>query len=467
MSRLAEELRGIPIFSDLSEDDLLWLASRMSETSLRPAEVYQREGDAADRMIVVLEGELHGRTEAAGADGPAFVVRAGQVTGLLPYSRMARFPSTVRAVAPSRVASLPAAHFREMLDRMPALGPRLVGLMADRIRATTRMSEQRERLAALGKLSAGLAHELNNPASAARRAATGLREAVLALRSANVRLDEQPFTTAQRAFLARLERDEAEACGASAPLDSLERSDREEEIRAWLDARGVAHQPELPGNLADAGVTPATLEQVAAQFPAEALGDVLVRLSATFTIVRLAGEIETGTARIAELVRAIKEYSHMDQAPEQEVDVHQGLESTLVMLRHRLKNGVQVARDYDRSLPRICGHPGELNQVWTNLIDNAIQAMKGEGILRVRTAPEPGWVLVEIGDNGPGIPPEVQSRLFEPFFTTKPHGEGTGLGLDTVYRIVTAHRGTVCFESEPGDTRFQVRLPAPQKGANP
>ena len=204
------------------------------------------------------------------------------------------------------------------------------------------------------------------------------------------------------------------------------------------------------------------LESLAERFEREVLPDVITRLTASFTLTRLAGEIEHSTARMSELVRAVKEYSYMDQMAEQEIDIHTGIENTLIMLRHRLRQGVTVTRSYDRSLPRICAFGSELNQVWTNLIDNALDAMGEKGELRIRTARELDFALVEIGDNGPGIPADVKARLFEPFFTTKPVGQGTGLGLDMAHRIVQKHRGAIQVESQPGDTRFQIRLPIPK-----
>jgi signal transduction histidine kinase len=242
-------------------------------------------------------------------------------------------------------------------------------------------------------------------------------------------------------------------------LDSLDRSDREEDIGTWLEDQGIENARLLAPGLVDAGCDLEVLRQLAERFDGPTLTDVVTRLTAVFTINRLVEQIVSGTSRIGELVRAIKQYSYMDQAPEQEIDIHEGLENTLIMFHHRLKYGIQVVRQYDRSIPRICAHGGELNQVWTNLIDNAIDAMNGHGELLVRTAAEFGRALVEIQDNGPGIPPEIQDRIFEPFFTTKPVGEGTGLGLDTVYRIMQQHHGEVRVNSQPGKTSFQIRLP--------
>ena len=454
---LAGELRHISIFADLSDQDLGWLASQMTLIELAPGEIFLREGSPADRLFVILEGELRGERPSDGSEQRVYVTRAGQVTGMLPFSRLTQFPSTMRAVGHARVASLPANRFPEMLQRIPLLAPRLVGLLSDRVRETTRNEQHQEKMAALGKLSAGLAHELNNPAAAARRAAESLREAINTLREANSRLDRRSLTVEQRLSLSGLEAEIVEQ--PDTVLDPLERGDREDEIAGWLENHGVRQAAQLATNLVDAGFEHSCLEQIASAFPPDAIDDVLTRVSASLLVGRLANEIEHSTGRISDLVQAIKEYSHMDQMPQQEVDIHQGLENTLLILRNRLKQGISIARDYDRTLPKVCARPGELNQVWTNLVNNAIDAMSGKGELRIRTARELDKVLVEIGDSGPGIPPEIQKRIFEPFFTTKGVGEGLGLGLDTVYRIVRNHHGDIRFDSRPTDTRFQVRLP--------
>jgi signal transduction histidine kinase len=333
-----------------------------------------------------------------------------------------------------------------------------VGVLADRIRETTKADQQQEKLTALGKLSAGIAHELNNPASAVRNAAVSLQETVRALRTAGLHLDQRDLSPEDRTFLAQIE------CTWSkdhppVALDSLERSDREESIGDWLEDHQVVNARQLAPDLVDAGCDIETLRSLSARFDGDTLADAITRLTASFTLNRLVEQIERGTTRISDLVRAVKQYSYMDQSPEQELDVHEGLENTLIMLHYRLKHGIEVIREYDRSIPRICARGSELNQVWTNLIDNAIDAMGSRGELLVRTAAEFGAILVEIRDNGPGIPLEIRDRVFEPFFTTKAVGEGTGLGLDTVYRIVQQHRGQVRVESQPGRTSFQVRLP--------
>jgi signal transduction histidine kinase len=458
-------LREISVFADLAEEDLEWLTSRMTVRHLVPGDILVEEGTPADRLFVTLHGEFRGHTERAADDGRTYTIRTGMVSGMLPYSRLTHFPLTVRALVPGTVAELPVSHFPEMLRRIPVLGERLVGVMADRIRETTKADQQRDKLIALGKLSAGLAHELNNPAAAVRRAAVTLKEAVRKLRTASLHLEKRDVPAEDRIFLARLECDWLKEHPPQA-MDSLARSDREEQLGDWLDRRNVPEAWNVAADLVDAGCDLGTLEKLGERFQGDALAEAVTRLAASSTITRLVDEVESGTSRMGELVRAIKEYSYMDQMPEQEIDVHTGLENTLIMLKYRLKHGVDVIRDYDRSIPKICAYGSELNQVWTNLIENAIDAMKGKGTLRMRTAAEIGQALVEITDSGSGIPPNIRDRIFEPFFTTKPVGEGTGLGLDAVYRIVRKHRGDIRVDSKPGETRFQVRLPfSKSKGA--
>jgi signal transduction histidine kinase len=329
--------------------------------------------------------------------------------------------------------------------------------MADRIRETTRIEQQRDRLAALGKLSAGLAHELNNPASAAKRATSQLRELLKKIKNASLELGRRDLTQAQRAEIEKLEtsfiqRDEP-------PPDPLTASDLEERVDSLLRSHGQNDLWQLAADLAKKNIKPEALESLFAALDAGTARAALVRIAASVEIANLLNEIESSTSRISDLVGAIKEYTHMDQAPVQNVDIVKSLESTLTILNHKLKRGITVQRDY-RPTPLLVNSFGsELNQVWTNIIDNAIDAMGGKGELRVRTYRNDRCVVVEIGDNGPGISPEVKSHIFEPFFTTKGVGEGTGLGLDTVQRIVKKHRGSVQVTSEPGDTCFQVWLP--------
>ena len=460
---LIDDLRKIEVFADLSPDQLSWLAEKFEERRFQPGEVMAREGEPLDYLIVVLEGEMQIQ-RGSGGDELIFRGFAGQVTGLLPYSRLTHYGGTSRAVLPTRIVGLHRSLFPEMLQRMPLLGQRLVSIMADRIRETTRIETQRDKLMALGKLSAGLAHELNNPAAAVQRATASLREALETVRDASIRLARHALSQEQREIITRFER-EAGQYAPTIPADPLTQSDREERITAWLEGRKTPEAWKIAPALTDMGVDIPKLESLASKVGDVVLCDALIRIASLLTIARLISEIEISTKRISHLVHAIKEYSYMDKAAMQNVDLHQGLENTLTILHHRLKGGINVVREYDENLPRICAYGGELNQIWTNLISNAIEAMQGKGELRVRTARELDRVLVEIGDNGPGIPPAVLPHIFEPFFTTKGVGEGTGLGLDTVCRIIRNHHGEIRVSSHPGDTRFQVYIPVTQPKA--
>jgi signal transduction histidine kinase len=340
---------------------------------------------------------------------------------------------------------------------MPELAKRLVGLMSDRIRETTRIEQQRERLAGLGKLSAGLAHELNNPASAAKRATSQLRKILKKIKDASLELGRRDLTPAQKAEIEKLEA--AFTAHDEPPLDVLAVSDLEEQVDSLLRSHGQNDLWQLAADLARKNVKPEVLESLFAALDAGTARAALVRIAASVEIGNLLNEIESSTSRISDLVGAIKEYTYMDQSPVQNVDIVKSLETTLTILNHKLKRGVEVQRDY-QPIPFLVNSFGsELNQVWTNIIDNAIDAMGGKGSLRVRTYQDDGCVVVEIGDSGPGISPEIEPHIFEPFFTTKGVGQGTGLGLDTVQRIVKKHRGNIQVDSKPGDTRFQVWLP--------
>jgi signal transduction histidine kinase len=455
IKRIAGEIKTFEVFGGIADAELEWFVEQSTEAHYAPGEVILNEGEAAEIMIVVLQGEFTGRVESAGPDGPVFHIKSGAVTGRLPYSRMKRFTVTTRADTDLRILRFPVTMFPEMLRRMPVLGERLVGMLTDRVREFTRLEQQRDKLAALGKLSAGLAHELNNPASAAVRSA----EALLACLERLRQLEKDPYLND-----ANCEQISAAEDGVRRELrpasfkDELERSDREESLGTWLAANGVKDPWKLTPMLVEANLERGHLERLAAAsgraFPSE-----LVRFATMLEMEKIAQQIGHSTKRISSLVRAIKEYSYMDQSPVQEVDIVSGIENTLTILEHKLRKGITVQREYAQTLPRVLANGSELNQIWTNLIDNASDAMKNKGTLTVRAASDNGYVLVEIGDDGPGIPKEAQSHIFEQFFTTKPVGQGTGLGLDTVRRIVRKLNGTVSFTSVPGDTRFQVRIP--------
>ena len=450
------ELLRAPAFAGLPDDQIAWFISQSQEVHLKAGEIYSREGDPADAMFVILEGEFQWRGEFNG-ETFVFAQKPGDVTGLLPFSRMTNYTVTGRALSDGRILKFPASLFQDLVQKMPELAKRLVGLMSDRIREATRFEQQRDRLASLGKLSAGLAHELNNPASAAKRATTQLRDILKKIKNASLELGRRDLTPAQKAEIERMEA--AFTQPEVVPPDALTMSDLEDQIDSLLRSHGQNDLWMLAAALARRNIKPEALESLFASLEADTARAALVRIAASVEVASLLHEIESSTSRISDLVHAIKEYTYMDQAAVQNVDVVKSLENTLTILNHKLKQGVTVQRDYQRVPLLVNSFGSELNQVWTNIIDNAIDAMHGKGELRVRTYRDDGFVVVEIGDNGPGISREVQPHIFEPFFTTKGVGEGTGLGLDTVQRIVKKHRGSVQVTSKPGNTCFQVWLP--------
>ena len=450
------ELLEAPAFAGLPDDQIAWFISQSEELLFKAGDYYSRQGDPANAMFVILGGEVEIRGEFGG-EAILFGLNKGDVTGVLPFSRMKQFTVSGRAVTDARVLRFPAAMFPDLVQKMPELAQRLVGLMSDRIRETTRIEQQRDRLAGLGKLSAGLAHELNNPASAAKRATSQLRDILKKIKAASVELGRRSLTAEQRAEIERMEAAFTQQDGP--PPDPLTASDLEEQIDSLLRSHGQSDLWQLAADLAKKNVKPEMLESLFAALEPDTARAALVRIAASVEIANLLNEIESSASRISDLVCAIKEYTYMDQAPVQNVDIVKSLETTLTILNHKIKRGITVQRDYQRIPLLVNSFGSELNQVWTNIIDNAIDAMTGKGELRVRTYREDNCVVVEIGDNGPGISPEVKAHIFEPFFTTKGVRQGTGLGLDTVQRIVKKHRGNIQVTSKPGDTRFQVFLP--------
>jgi signal transduction histidine kinase len=456
MAEVRELLLKSPVFQDLPPDQIDWFLGQSQEVELPAGTFYARQGDPADSMFVLLEGEFQWRGEFS---GETFVrdLHPGEVSGVLPFSRMKNYSLGARATSEARLLRFPKSLFPELVHRMPELATRLVGLMSDRIREVTRFEQQRDRLAALGKLSAGLAHELNNPASAAKRASSQLRELLVRVRDASHELGRRQLTEAQREEIEKLESSFTQT--DTHALNPLVIADLEDQLDSLLRSHGQNDLWQLAADLARRNFQPEALEHLFEMLDADSARAALVRISASVEIAGLLNEIESSTSRISDLVKAIKEYTFMDQAPVQNVDIVKTLENTLTILNHKLKKGVEVERDYQKVPLLVNSFGSELSQVWTNIIDNAIDAMGGSGKLRVRTYRQDECVVVEITDNGPGIPPEVEPRIFEPFFTTKGVGEGTGLGLDTVQRIVKKHRGSIQVHSKPGDTRFQVWLP--------
>src|ERR1700688_3692567 len=398
------ELLRFPVFADLPDDQLAWFISQSQEMNLKAGDVYARQGDPADAMFVMLEGHFQAWGERRG-EAFAFDVEPGDVAGILPFSRMKQFTVSGRADTDSRAVRFPAALFPDLVQKMPELAKRLVGLMSDRIRETTRFEQQRDRLASLGKLSAGLAHELNNPASAAKRATSQLRDILKKIKSASQELGRRDLTPAQKAEIEKLEASFTQQ--DVIPPDALTISDLEDQIDSLLRSHGQNDLWQLAADLARRNIKPEVLESLFANLDGDTARAALVRIAASGEVAGLLNEIESSTSRISDLVGAIKEYTHMDQAPVQNVDIVKSLETTLTILNFKLKQGVVVQRDYLRVPLLVNSFGSELNQVWTNIIDNAIDAMHGEGELRIRTYRDDSCAVVEIADNGPGMSSEL------------------------------------------------------------
>ena len=450
------DLRRVAAFSDLPDDQIEWFLSHVQEVILHAGETFVRQGDPPDWLFIFLEGRFQWSGEFGG-DSVSIPANAGDVNGVFPFSRMKQFTVTGRALTDGRLVKFPAALFSELIHRMPELTTRLVAMMSDRIREGTRIEQQRDRLVSLGKLSAGLAHELNNPASAAKRAADQMRYTLTRMRRANFELWRRPLDDSDKARI-----EEAEALllqSGPAQLDGMALSDLEEELDLILRSHGHADSWEISAALAKCNIAPDTLTSLLTHLDSSVARPALVRITAAAQLSGLLTAVESCTARISKLVQTVKEYTSMDQAPVQNVDVARSLETTLDTLANGLQCGITIQRAYEQ-VPLLVNVAGtQLNQVWTNIIENAIDAMPGGGVLRVRTFRENDCVVVEIGDSGPGIPAEVMPHIFDPFFTTKGVGEGTGLGLNTVQTIVRKLGGNIQVSSKPGDTRFQVRLP--------
>ncbi|MGB6133890.1 MAG: ATP-binding protein [Acidobacteriaceae bacterium] len=448
-------LRRVSALHGLTDGELEWLATNCEEVSAAAGAPLFREGDPATKMTILLSGEIHVRRSQGGL--ALFVGRAGQITGVLPFSRMKTHGGQGYASSDVWGLQIDRERFPEMLEAIPSMGQRCVTVLLDRVREMTRLEQQTEKLNALGKLAGNLAHELNNPASAAQRAASGMLEELRTLGHqkyllGGLCLDERPLQGI-RAWRARMD-EQARA----RPADTITQGEREDRLQRWLRAHGVEQTWQVVPDLAELGVTERDLDDLAELLGGQHLEIVLSQFASSVRTERMAQVMLDSTARIFDLIAAVKDYSWMDQAPIQQVDIPQSLETTLAMLQSRLEK-VEVERRYAADLPRIAAYASELNQVWMALIENALDAMQDRGRLTLSAHCLGEFLVVEIWDDGPGIPEDVQGRIFEPFYTTKAPGSGLGLGLDTAQRIVRQHRGYLHVTSQPGATCFQVRLP--------
>ncbi|MFJ8492596.1 ATP-binding protein [Streptomyces sp. NPDC094038] len=465
------EIGALFLFEKLEPEQLGRLCAAGRVELFQPGPVYT-EGEPATCFYVMVEGTVVLSRQVGGDDVEVTRtsqagVYAGAMQAYLGDRVRQAYNNTMRVTEPTRFFVLPSDTFAEIMqDWFPMAVHLLEGLFFGS-KNTQAAIGQRERLLALGSLSAGLTHELNNPAAAAVRATSTLRERVAKMRHKLAIIAGGPYSREQLAGLIEIQERTAERVAKASSLSPLETADREDTLTDWLEDRGIEHGWELAPTFVQAGLDVDWLEQVAAAVDEEILPNAVGWLNYTIETELLMNEIEDSTTRISNLVDAAKQYSQLDRAPYRVVDVHELLDSTLLMLSAKIGQDIRVVKEYDRTVPPVPAYPAELNQVWTNLIDNAVCAMKdgaGEGdehgTLTVRTALDHEQLLVEFRDTGSGIAPEIKDRIFDPFFTTKPVGQGTGLGLDISWRIVVnKHHGTMRVESEPGDTRFQVLLP--------
>jgi signal transduction histidine kinase len=453
-------LRTVTPLDGLSEEEYTWLATHGKERVGEDRALIFREGEPAVSLNFILRGEVQVRRFRSGPIA-LFIGRAGQMTGKLPYSRMKTYGGDGYAVGPTWAFDIDQSLFPEMLIAIPSMGQRCVSALLDRVREVTRLEQQSEKLNALGKLAANLSHELNNPASAAQRCAASLFGELREYGEQKYRLGNLCLTDQEIAGYrgwVQNARARMAAYTYAGPQSPLAATDREAEIVRWLAQHNVPEPWNIAPALSETNLPLDLLDELATVTRPEVLPVALATVSRSLRVERLAETVVDSTVRIFDLISAIKDYSYMDQAPIQDVDLAQSLENTLIMFNSRLKN-VQVELAFDPDLPPISAYGSELNQVWTSLIENALESMNNLGTLRLATKLNGSMALVEVWDDGPGIDPKNFSRIFEPFFTTKAPGRGLGLGLDTVQRIVNKHSGFVTVDSKPGATCFQVRLP--------
>jgi signal transduction histidine kinase len=464
-------LRELFLFADLTDAQLAWVAANGDVVPYAAGEMVSAEGDPAECFYVLLSGTLSMTRKVRGDEVEVTRtdqrgVYSGATQFYLGDQVDQRYAQTVRAVTDCEFLALPVDEFAAKFRQWFPMAVHLLEGMFVGIRNSEELVGQRERLLALGKLTAGLTHELNNPAAAAVRATETLRERVAGMRHKLGMLADGHFDGMQLHRLTKIQEKFIERIASVEPLTPIEVADREDELGEWLEDREIAGGWDLAPVFVAAGITSDDLVELSNAVDPGFLEPALRWLAYTVETENLLLEIKDSTGRISALVGAAKQYSQLDRTPHQEIDVHEGLDATLVMLSGKIGPGVRVVKDYDRTLPAVPAYPAELNQVWTNLIVNALDAIEGDGTVTVRTARDGDGVLVEVIDTGPGVPPELRRRVFEPFFTTKDVGRGTGLGLDVSWRVVVSrHGGDLRVRSEPGDTHFQVRLPlrAPER----
>ena len=469
LPQLIAALRTISSLDGLADSEYAWLATNGNENVGEDGAIVFLDGSPCDKLQFILMGEIQVRRRNSGS-GALWIGRAGQMTGKLPFSRMKTYGGDGYAVGAVWGLHIHQDLFQQMLAAIPSMTQRCVSVLLDRVREVTRIEQQAEKLAALGKLAANLAHELNNPASAAQRSASSLFSELRQYGDQKYRLGNLCLSDTQtsqyRSWIARTRSRmaEYEVLAEATAHDPLAEIDRETNLIKWLEDHNIPNPWAIAPSLSETTITTEQLDELAGVATSEVLPIAVATFASSLRVERMAETVVNSTVRIFDLIRAIKDYSYMDQAPIQEVDLAQALENTLVMFKSRLHD-VKVETNFDPTLPPVGAYGSELNQVWTALIENALDAMKDHGTLRLHTRLSGQMAFVEVWDSGPGIEPDLKSRIFEPFYTTKAPGRGLGLGLDTVQRIVTKHSGFTHVESKPGATCFQIRLPLDQAQA--
>lgn len=453
-------LKELPVLRQIPTDHLQWLLDTSEIRELAAGEFLFKKGDSADFLYLILDGQLDITMEQNGSYKFLFSMKKGEITGLLPFSRLKTAAGNGMAHVPTTILLLHRQHFPEMERVSPEMVQELVALMTDRVREFTRTQQQNEKLVALGKLSAGLAHELNNPAAAIVRSSAELLRMHHSVPDKFKRVISMRVTPTQVDEVNAILFDKINN-GEPAILPLLERNSLEEEIIDWLDEKKVEEGYLLAETFVESGLTIADLEAINIILKGEYLSEVLDWVANTLNTERVICHIQAASKRISELVNAVKTYSHMDRGQEKEkTNLQSGISSTLTMLNHKLKEkNIKVEQSYANDLLPVSAYVSELNQVWTNLIDNAIDAMPEGGSLTITASNSGEMVKVAIADTGKGITPEELDHIFEPFFTTKPVGKGTGLGLDIVNKIMIHHNADIKVTSEPGNTVFTLCFP--------
>lgn len=457
---MKDKLKNVPLFADLPDQDLQDLSEAISMQELEKGEMLFEEGDHGDVMYLIDSGEIEILKTSAERQVLLNVLNAGDVVGEMALLDESPRMAGARAGEPTTLLAVKKATFDNLLDRSPSAARSMFDTVIERLRSTEGLLRQSERMAQLGTLTAGVAHELNNPAAAVKRGAAQLSESVESYAASQRAVAGLALSPAQEQSLAELLGEVGESALNPPEIDPLDRSDLEYELQNWLEARNVEDAWQIGPDLVSAGFTQSKLDTLEQTFGSEAAAPVAILASKSAGVTGLLAEVGQASGQISNIVGSLKTYSYLDQAPVQTIDVSEGVDSSLLMLRSKLKQGITVHREYAEDLPTIQAYGSELNQVWTNIIDNAADALGGYGEITIRIYSSDTDVIVELEDNGPGIPEEIQHRIFDSFFTTKEPGKGTGLGLDITYNIVVhKHRGNITVLSEPGRTCFQITLP--------